>query len=143
MAMVRECPVTPVKNVPAQRRDRYKIERIRPPDAFHRVTIGVGALDLLAVFQQQAQVLHEFVFVQLQFFFDPVRLKRRDFKSSFPQRVFPERNPAAAESTRIVVENPACRLFGNTHRQMQIPSDTLISEPSAKNVDDGGWFKAS
>lgn len=102
--------IAPIEYLSAQWRDGKQISRIRPPNPSHRVTVGVCALDLIAICQQQTQILQQAHLVQLQLFPDPARLKRGNFKSAFAQGVFPKRNPPPAKSAGIIVKNPAGRL---------------------------------
>ena len=139
-----ELSVTPVENVSAKRRDGKKINWIRPPNPFHRVTVGVSPLNLFPACKQQAQILQQILFIQLQFLSDPIGLQRNNFKASFSQSILPKRNPAPAKSAGIIIKNPAFRIgFGFTHVFSLVPLCTFTSEPSARKADDGGRFKES
>jgi len=142
MAVRGKFSVAPIKNRSAERRDGKNINRIRPPNSFHRITISISTSNLFAIRKQQSQILQQIIFVQPQFLPDPIRLQRGDCKPAPDQGFFPKRNPAPAKPARIVVKNPANR-FGLVfaHAIKLIPLCTFTSEPSARKAKDGGRFK--
>ncbi len=104
-----ESSIAPVEQLPANRCDRKQINRPRPPNAPQHIPIGIGALNLPSIRQEQPEIRQHLRFRQRQPFADPAALQRCDLKAAFGERSAPEWHPAPAKSARVVVQNPALR----------------------------------
>src|SRR6266699_1762232 len=93
-----EAAIGAIENAAQNRQKREEIQRPRPPDAPHDIAIDVSPLNLPAIGQHEAQVLHKQRVGQIQPPPRPFALKRCDFKSSAAKSGRPERYPAAAEA---------------------------------------------
>ena len=81
-----EGAVCDVEYAPRARRNRYQVEWCRPPQLSHHVPIGVGADDLPAVGEQQADIPQQLVRSQVRALDDPRLLQSGDTESEALRR---------------------------------------------------------
>jgi len=107
MPVVRQFPVAPVKDLPAQRGVCKKVNRPGPGEVPQGVAIGVRPFDDLPVIQEQVQIFLEGPLAQSRLLFHPGGLQRGDAEPVLQQSFLPEPGQPAAEAAGVVIENPA------------------------------------
>ena len=84
-----------------------EIQGIGPPDATEDVAIDIGALNLRAIGEEEAEVVEKICLREEKTVAYPGGLKRSDFETSPHEGCGPERNPAPAEAAGGVIEDVA------------------------------------
>ena len=107
MAVARKPAIARMQQPVEPWQTEYRIKRPGPPDTPRDIEINVSAGNELAIGRQQSNVGEQRVNRHLQLLGDPGLLQSRGLESSPDERLRPKVDPARAEPTLAVVENPA------------------------------------